>query len=401
MHIYFAKKILLYNFASMIIASIAIIGCSDYLFDRSGKYIVSFDKKMELSQIVRELKSEGFNVTKNLEIINGIACVLTDYQKQYIQQLSFVRYIEPDYELFMLDAEQPKSLIFQNYNLILEDENIDWGVKRINAPESWNIATGKNVKVGVIDTGINSRHPDLINVVVDGFDAIKGVSYEDDNNHGTYVASVIAGRKNGVGVVGVAPDCMLCSIKVMGSDGRGYISDILDGCQWAIQKNLKVVNMSLGSDQSSIALSECIDHLASSGVNVIAATGNEGKLGIFYPARNNVAICVGGSGTDNKRMSWSNYGSELKSNGVLAPGDWIHVANRDGQWQRVSGTSIATPHVTGIVALLLEVGCDKTDIIRKLIFDGASQSNNPDDFVGHGVVNARKSLDKTLLIECE
>lgn len=383
-----------YIFIIIALFSLILAGCSELLslFDVSDRYIISFEQKMELSQIIREMKSDGIKVRKRLDIIHGVSCHLSDIEKQHFQLMSFVRYIEPDYELFMLDIEQPKVLMSKEYRSSGSIESVDWGVNRIKTPEVWNITTGKDVRVGVIDTGINSFHPDLRGAVIGGFDAINGISYEDDNNHGTYVASVIASRKNGIGIVGVAPEAMLYSIKAMGSDGRGYISDILDGCQWAIEKDIRVINMSLGSGQKSIALSEGIDVLYSEGIFVIAATGNEGKPSIFYPARNNVAICVGGSGMDDERMSWSNYGSELINNGVLAPGDWIQVANKDGQWQRVSGTSIATPHVTGIVALLMSMGCDVSEYLRELIFSGASRSDNPDDFTGHGIVNAQKSL---------
>jgi subtilisin family serine protease len=375
--------------------SIIFMGCGDFLsfFGGSDRFIVSFNWDVNLHQMIKELKSDGIEIRKTLDIIHGVSCKLTDIQEENLRLIPYIRYIELDYELFMLDIECPKILIGEKYTLINQNESIDWGLKRIKAPEIWNIATGKNVKIGVMDTGINTNHPDLIGVVTDGFDAIAGKSFKDDNNHGTYVASVIASRKNNIGIVGVAPEAILYSIKVMNSEGRGYISDILDGCQWAIREGLEIINMSLGSDQKSIALAEAIEILASEGICVISATGNEGQHGIFYPARNNVAICVGGSGMDDNRMSWSNYGPELKYNGVLAPGDWIQVADKDGKWRRVSGTSIATPHVTGIFALLMEVGYQNPDDIRKLIFNGSSHSNMPDEFVGYGIVNAQKSFE--------
>jgi subtilisin len=386
-----------YNrFYLLILAIIAIsmIGCDKIssIFDKSDGFVVAFDQSMTISQEVSEIESYGIKIKKRLTIINGISCNLDDEEKQLVQSLKFVRYVEPDVELYKLEDKSFGQLLAENI-FSSGEENIDWGLKRINAPEAWDIATGKGVKVGIMDTGINSRHPDLVGAVAGGYDAVNGKSYEDDNNHGTYVASVVAARKNGVGIVGVAPDAMLYAVKVMNSDGSGYISDILDGCQWVIKEDIKLVNMSFGSSYQSMAIQEAMNKLASSKVIVISASGNEGKLGVYSPARNKVTVCVGGSGMDDKRAAWSNYGPELRENGVLAPGDWIQVANKDGKWQRVSGTSIATPHVTGMAALMLELKCDDPELVRKFIFMGASQPDNTDDFIGHGIVNAKKTLD--------
>ena len=389
------------------------MGCDKIgsIFGGSDRFIVAFDQTMSISQGIGELESYRIKIKKRLTIINGVSCNLDDEEKQLVQSLESVRYVEPDVELYKLEdnyrlcspAFQSWQLRKPRWNLGLqkqlaqvvnsEGENIDWGVKRINAPEAWEMATGKGVKVGIMDTGINIKHPDLVGAVVGGYDAVNGKSYEDDNNHGTYVSSVVSARKNGVGIVGVAPDAMLYAIKVMNNNGSGYISDILDGCQWVMKEGIKLVNMSFGSSYQSIAIQEAMDKLFSSKVIVISASGNEGKLGVYSPARNNVTICVGGSDVDDKRAAWSNYGPELRENGVLAPGDWIQVANKDGKWQKVSGTSIATPHVTGIVALMLELKCDDPNLIRKFIFIGASQPDNTDDFTGHGIVNAKKTLD--------
>jgi len=311
----------------------------------------------------------------------------------FVKSLPFVRYIEEDSELFMLDYGPPETLLTVHQAGPIVSESIDWGVRRINAPETWDITQGRNVGIGVIDTGISSSHPDLSGAVIGGFNAINEGSYEDDNNHGTYVASVIAARRNGVGIVGVAPEAMLYSIKTMNSKGRGYISDVIKGCQWGLNNGIRILNMSLGSGVNSNALREAMDVLASHGIATIAACGNEGKHGEYYPARDNVTVCVGGSDMDDKRAAISDYGAALKDNGVLAPGEWIHVANKDGEWQNVSGTSIATPHVTGIVALLSEIGIHDREHIRKYIFSGASQPENPDEFNGHGVVNAKRALD--------
>jgi subtilisin family serine protease len=378
-------------------------GCSEVILSpgRSYRFIVTFDQETELPPILDELEAEGVQILDRLDIISGISCYLNEEQMELIQALPSVRYIEPDLELYMLEAEPPEPLFVRDHNMAPASENIDWGVRRISAPEAWEGATGKDVRVGVIDTGIATAHPDVRGAVVGGFNAVDGGSYEDDNNHGTYVASVLAARRNGVGIVGVAPDALLYAIKVLNSGGRGYISDVIEGCQWALKEGLPVVNMSLGSGYKSTAMREAMAIAASRGMSAIAAAGNEGERGIFFPARNDVAICVGASGMDDQRVSWSNYGPALKGNGVLAPGDWILAAGKDGGWRKVSGTSIAAPHVTGIIALLLEmkraggtgIPASERESLRRSVFESASQFENPDEFRGHGIVNAKKALD--------
>ena len=354
---------------------------------------MAFDRDAELSPILDELEAEGIQILDRLDIISGISCELNEEQMELILSLPSVRYIEPDFKLFMLESEPPLPLFAVDYYMAPADEDIDWGVKRISAPEAWETATGRDVRVGVIDTGISTSHLDLQGAVIGGFNAIDGGSYEDDNNHGTYVASVLAGRRNGLGLVGVAPDALLYAIKALGSDGQGYISDVIEGCQWALKEGLPAVNMSLGSRHESIAMQEAMAVATSQGMITIAAAGNEGERGLFSPARDDVTICVGASNVEDKRAPWSNYGQALKEKGVLAPGDWILAAERNGGWRRVSGTSIATPHVTGVIALLLEANQVDYDSLRAFVFEGASQPQSPDDFSGHGIVNARKTLD--------
>ncbi|MFC1718646.1 S8 family serine peptidase [Candidatus Poribacteria bacterium] len=392
--IYIIMQRLIHKFVVGVMTSFVLAGCSMVLWSsRTERFIVAFDQDVELSLIMDDLEAEGIQILDRLDIISGISCELTYEQMELVRSLPSVRYIEPDLKLFMLEAEPPRPLFAMNHYMAPASENIDWGVKRVRAPEVWGTATGKDVRVGVIDTGIATSHPDLQGAVVGGFNAIDGGSYEDDNNHGTYVASVLAGRRNGLGIIGVAPNALLYAIKVLGSDGQGYISDVIEGCQWALKEGLPVVNMSLGSQHESIAMQEAISVVASQGMITVAAVGNEGKQGIFSPARDDVTICVGGSRVDGKRAPWSSYGQELKEKGVLAPGDWILAAEKDGGWRRVAGTSIAAPHVTGVIALLLEVNQVEHDSVREFVFEAASQPQNPDEFRGHGVVDATKTLD--------
>jgi len=385
------KKILI---ASLIVI-LGLVGCSGKVFEPDNivdleRVIIAFDWDAESSEIEGLIEEYAIPFVEDLGIIQAAMGYLSTEQQELLRGVAGIRYIEPDFQVFILD--DPRALFVAD-SIVPTVENIDWGARRINADKAWKLSKGRAVKIGVIDTGINTQHPDLKGSVMGGFDGVDdGInSWLDDNNHGTYVATVIGARQNGVGIVGIAPCCYLYSIKVLNKDGRGYISDIIQGYEWALEQELDIVNMSLGSYGQSQAMVECMTIAGFQGMATVAAAGNDGRQGICYPARNPIAICVGASGTDNKRVSWSNYGPAMMANGVLAPGDWILAGNKSGTWSRVSGTSIATPMVTGTIALLLEMGwCE-----RRFIFDSARlvDSWNSNWYEGHGLIDAYGALE--------
>ena len=364
-----------------------VMGCNftGFLPEKSDRVIVTFDFGVELSGIITQLTEQDINVIGKLDLIAGVVCCLTTEQRIALTALLPVRYIEPDYNVYLL---APQAMATQNKEVLTAGEIVDWGCKRIRAPECWDITTGEGVKVGVIDTGIADDHPDLIGAVKGGVNIIDGGSYYDDNNHGTYVSTVLGARRNEVGFVGVAPDIYISAIIVLNKEGRGWSSDIVKGYQWALDKELSLVNLSLGSYSESKAMKEAMIRAGYQGLGTVCAAGNDGRVGIIYPARTAIAVCVGAIGTNCERAGWSNYGPALEANGVVAPGNWVLAGNKTGNWQRVKGTSIAAPYVTGILALLAERGW----CIRQFLFEGASQPI-PDEYCGHGLVDAKKTLD--------
>lgn len=355
------------------------------------RVIVAFDWDSEMAMALDTLQKETIQVIEQYDLISAVLCYLTPEQQDALTKLLPVRFIEPDYRVSILD--DPKSLIVQESGVVPGAEYADWGAKRIHVEEAWELSKGRGVKVGVIDTGIMADHPDLVGAVMDGIDCIdddkNSWSWLDDNGHGTSIATIIGARQNGVGIVGVAPLCYLYSIKVLNANGSGYISDIIEGYKWALGRELDVVNMSLGSYSSSQAMEDVMMVAALQGMATIAASGNDGRNGECYPARSYNAVVVGATGTTDEVMSWSNYGSALRANGILAPGDYILCGYIDGTWRRASGTSVATPYITGIVALLLELDwCE-----RRFIFASGSKSDKSTLREGYGLVDARKSLE--------
>jgi minor extracellular protease Epr len=235
----------------------------------------------------------------------------------------------------------------------VQSQTADWGIATTKAPQAWSSSyTGKGVKIAVVDTGIAS-HEDLIIAGGASFVAYTS-SYADDNGHGTHVAGIIGARNNTVGVVGIAPDSTIYAVKALDSNGSGYLSDIIAGIDWSITNRMDLVNLSLGSPQDSLTLHQVVDKAYNNGILVVAAAGNNGTADgsgdtMEYPARYDSAIAVAAIDSNNQRGYFSATGSKLE---VAAPGVNVRSTYLNGGYATMSGTSMATPYVTGNLALI-------------------------------------------------
>jgi subtilisin family serine protease len=232
--------------------------------------------------------------------------------------------------------------------------SIPWGVDRVHAPAAWDNTQGKGVRIAVIDTGIFTNHPDLQGKVDGGYDTFTKTelrdNYQDKNGHGTHVAGTIAA--NGVKLKGVAPLARLYAVRVLDPDGSGSISGIIDGLIWCAKNHIQVANMSLGSDKPSPTLQQALRYVTGMGIVVVAAAGNSGGA-VGYPAAYPEAIAVSASDSDDHIASFSSRGEEVK---FIAPGVNIVSSAMDGGYANMSGTSMASPHVAGLVALAVSQG---------------------------------------------
>lgn len=231
----------------------------------------------------------------------------------------------------------------------------EWSLDAVQVPQVWNNGySGRNIRIGVIDTGI-AAHPDL--QIAGGASFVSYTqSYNDDNGHGTHVAGIIGALSNGFGIIGIAYNASLYSIKVLDSNGSGYLSDVVAGIDYAIQQNLDIINLSLGTTTDSLTLKTIVDKAYQNGILVVAAAGNigtsDGSLdNITYPARYSSVIAVGAVDSRLRRASFSSTGPTLE---LVAPGVSILSTHLGGQYVRLSGTSMAAPFVTGYLALMME-----------------------------------------------
>lgn len=292
----------------------------------------------------------------------------------------------------------------------------------INVTDAWDISTGTGVIVAVIDTGVASNAPDLSETnFVQGYDFI---NYDndpaDDNGHGTHVAGTIAqSTNNGIGVAGVAYGCTIMPVKVLDASGSGTLSQLVDGIYYASGKNSQykadVISMSLGFPTSVTAkklrpLLSALDYAYSQGIVIVAAAGNDGTSTVCYPAAYEKCIAVGATRYDGTRPYYSNYGSALD---IMAPGGDMSVDQNndykpDGILQNTlayspgtfdyylyQGTSMATPHVSGVAALLIANGVKGPENVRQAMQSTAKDmgATGWDSGYGWGIVDAYKALN--------
>ena len=245
-----------------------------------------------------------------------------------------------------------------------------WGVDRVDADLAWGsrpTQAGAGIKVMVIDTGVDQDHPDLAANTEGGWDFVNGDNNpDDDNGHGSHVAGTIAGVDNTIGVIGVAPGADLYAAKVLNRRGSGWLSDVAAGIDLARTSGMHIANMSLGSSSGAATLETACNAAAGAGVLLVAAAGNSGDTNLTdtelgYPAAYDACVAVGATDSSDQVADFSNSGAFVD---LSAPGVNIPSTFKDGQYKTYSGTSMASPHVAGMAALLLELGIPENETLR-------------------------------------
>ena len=312
-----------------------------------------------------------------------VAATLPATEVQALRESANVAFIEDDGIVHALDQQLP------------------WGVDRINAESVHSNNKGNGVKVAIIDTGIDISHPDLN--VQGGISCVSyTTSWDDDNGHGSHVAGIVAALDNTTGVIGVAPEAGLYAVKVLDGSGTGNWSNVMAGIDWAIDNGMQVINMSIGGLSGSTALETACNDAWNAGIILVAAAGNNDAAGtVLYPAKYNSVIAVGATDDTNTVAGFSDIGSELE---LAAPGVNIYSTYKGASYATMSGTSMASPHVAGAAALLIASGIKDAngngyinDEVRQRLDTTAIDlgSKGRDNQYGYGLVDAFNACTAT------
>ena len=338
--------------ASFLVAAVAlgVIGtvlASSESNDAPVRKIVVFEKKFVNKEAKDELvRRTGGVKVKDLDLIDGMAVYLPSRaaEEALLNQAGVLR-VDDDVvvEILARNVEANRT-VFQPL------ESLPWGIDRIDADLAWSTTTGDPVKVAVVDTGIYLNHPDLAQNIKGGYNAINPTkSANDDNGHGSHVSGIIGALDNEIGVIGVGPRIDLYAVKVLNRNGSGYLSDVIEGLDWAIQNKMQVVNMSLGTSSDIPSFRDAIQRVNVAGIIQVAAAGNNGGT-VNYPAAYPEVIAVSAVDSNGQIPYWSSRGPEVD---LTAPGVGIYSTWKGGGYYKASGTSMASPHVAGTAALVL------------------------------------------------
>ena len=273
-----------------------------------------------------------------------------------------------------------------------------WGLARIGADQAWTRTTGDGVRIGIVDTGVDLEHEDLESKVVESISCVGSAGdpakctgdAQDDQGHGTHVSGIAAAsRGNGKGVAGVAPDAELVVAKVLGASGTGSGADVTAGIKWVVDHGAKIVNLSLGDPAQALGvliseneLLEGVNYAWGKGAIPVIAAGNSNTLGLGLEGMNYGdmnAVVVGATGPDDEATSYSTSTGGAKW-AVVAPGgagtptskkDDIYstfwIRGQKNAYTYLAGTSMAAPHVSGALALLLAQGYDQQGAVARLL----------------------------------
>jgi len=393
---------------------------------------------------------------------NKNARILNEKHNNIIESLLSYRTAELTLnELNLLDREVIE-LIEPNYQYKIEQESTkpndpryyeQWALESLGAELAWKKASGKDIIIGVIDTGLEWEHEDLQNNVwinvgedinssgrfepwpsdetrdgvsgdLNGIDEDRNgivddiIGYDfvnqktanigdwntfdpipiDEQGHGTLVSGVIAAEKNNnKGIVGLAYDSKIMVLRCFDITGHGNADNVATAIIYGVLNGVKVFNLSFGEKYNSSLMEDAVNFAVESGCIVVASAGNEGSDDPHYPSDYEGVISVGYSNKQNKRDNFSNYGSRLD---LLAPGSYILTTSFLGDYRTTSGSSLAAPYVSALAAMMLESNPELNPFeLSSIINLSADDYGAPgwDEFYGSGILNVNKALEYTAL----
>lgn len=324
---------------------------------------------------------------------NNLEAMLDLYRQE-----ADIEYAEPNY---LVNALTVPNDTFFGQQWALQNTGQGGGTPNadIHATQAWDIGKGSSdIIIAIIDTGCDLTHPDLIGRFTAGYDYVNNDSDpSDDNGHGTFCAGIAAAATdNQLGIAGFGWGCRIMPVKVLDANGSGTEINLANGITYAVDSGAKVISLSLGGQQPSQTMAEALKYAYDRNVVVCAASGNDGVLGVNYPAAYG-PLCIAVAATDrnDQRASFSSFGPEVD---VAAPGVDILSTWKGGDFLTASGTSAATPFVAGLAGLLLSqdrtLTPDEVEWKIETACDDVNIATNPgsDNYLGNGRINAAYAL---------
>lgn len=357
-------------------ASVAILSerkVADISSVDTSRVVIGLQSSDAKATVIKIIKNRKGTIIKEIPQINALVFKIPkkafnelnsdpDLRKhiKYIEKDRIIKIPEHGSEIFNVEGTErdmgveltPNDPLFFN----------QWALPMIDAPNAWGVKTGgSSIIVAIVDTGVDYTHGDLdanVNASL-GWDFVNNdPDAMDDNGHGTHVAGIVAAEmNNSIGGVGVAPDVTVMPVKVLNSMGSGWASNIAAGIVWAVDHDAKIVSLSLGSWFPSEVIKDATHYAVyDKGALCIAAAGNDGLPIRTYPAAYEWVIGVAALDSNSNRAYYSNYGDfvYLAAPGGDGcggcPGDIVSTWPKN-QYKFIAGTSMATPHVSGVAAL--------------------------------------------------
>ncbi|WP_072329854.1 MULTISPECIES: S8 family peptidase [unclassified Paenibacillus] len=324
----------------------------------AGRYIIRFRSHGDYTSFIRYLNRQSkalpqLRQIRPLRLIRAISCPLRSGAA--LSSVPGVRSVEADARI-QLQGTKGSALVPTSLHgsRSAPPSKIPWGIRHIQAPQVWSKSKGDRIHIGVVDTGADYNHPDLRHCLSQGINLLNRHLYPaDDNGHGTHIAGTIAAYAKQRGIVGIAPHALIHPVKAFDHQGGAFVSDIIKAIDWCVLSRMDIINMSFGMKTHSKALEAAVLSAHQAGIVVVASSGNEGKRAeIDYPARFPQSIAVGATTRKGRVAPFSNDGRQID---IYAPGEKIYSTWPGGKYQELSGTSMATSHVTGVIALMLSL----------------------------------------------